>query len=365
MSITSTITVPVQLNFERNKQIGTLTIDPAALPKDPSFIFSLGVECLKPYPKDCSGPPKSQYIGPYNLVSVGLVSQQNYVRYLEQVGVLPVSNWQHLPDRISQISDQVQVQIGHRVDSVRHGFDLVSDLKAVITGSLARYVPLTLVLSLKAHTELMGFTDYTDMLETAASHQNALDGSTDIFMGMSVIVDRRQNQPSFISVAAVDHVISVSAVDHIIRGAYPVVTSYATVVCDSESVEVAQQDSPTPTVATVQHGLDSVAQGERLSAPTDFVRPVRPRGSSKEILYVDDAPGSCIEVSLESVQARAQLNAFPLDELDDLAEALLAGYDPTVEISSTDSSPNRVESTTAEAARFIRAYVAHQRSATL
>lgn len=86
------ITVPVMLNFSTNEVIGHLTISADKLPASPDFVLALGYKAdLKRIGLQPGDIPRSQYDGPYELVSVALVRDADYAAYLDQVGVTGVA----------------------------------------------------------------------------------------------------------------------------------------------------------------------------------------------------------------------------------------------------------------------------------
>lgn len=83
------ITVPVLENFLNDKVVGELKIRTDALPLIPGFVFSIGFRCLEK-PESAPGDvPRTAYKGPYELMCVSLVADENYIGYLRQVGKLP------------------------------------------------------------------------------------------------------------------------------------------------------------------------------------------------------------------------------------------------------------------------------------
>ena len=85
-------TVPILENFLNDKVIGELKIRTDALPVIPGFVFSIGFECLEK-PESAPGEvPRTAYKGPYELMCVSLVADENYIGYLRQVGKLPADN---------------------------------------------------------------------------------------------------------------------------------------------------------------------------------------------------------------------------------------------------------------------------------
>jgi len=83
------ITVPVLESFLNDKVIGELKIRADALPMIPGFVFSIGFKCLEK-PESAPGEvPRTAYKGPYELMCVSLVADENYIGYLRQVGKLP------------------------------------------------------------------------------------------------------------------------------------------------------------------------------------------------------------------------------------------------------------------------------------
>lgn len=74
------ITVPVLRNFDNNDQIGVLTIDETKLPEnDANFVFSIGymIGGDEVVPRS-----KTAYYGKYKLVCVSLMSDQEYLKFL-------------------------------------------------------------------------------------------------------------------------------------------------------------------------------------------------------------------------------------------------------------------------------------------
>jgi hypothetical protein len=62
-------TIPVLLNFDSTKQIGTMTIDETLLPATPDFVFTIGY-----MPSGASG---------YELIAVSVHNDKDYAKYLE------------------------------------------------------------------------------------------------------------------------------------------------------------------------------------------------------------------------------------------------------------------------------------------
>lgn len=87
---TDFVEVPVTLGFDSAKPIGVLTIRRDSLPPTADFVFALGFMAKSRGAIDLpqlDGP----YLGPYELVQVGLVPDVGYIEYLRKIGKLPPS----------------------------------------------------------------------------------------------------------------------------------------------------------------------------------------------------------------------------------------------------------------------------------
>lgn len=84
----SFVEVPVLTGFKSNNIIGVLKIRQDALPPTPEFVVSIGYRTLESH--DCcsnnDGIPYKPYVGKYILMSVSLVSDDDYIGYLKQIG---------------------------------------------------------------------------------------------------------------------------------------------------------------------------------------------------------------------------------------------------------------------------------------
>lgn len=85
----TSITVPIWgPTFDAKRVLGSLTIEKSALPADPRFVFSIGFKTMGECETRVCDVPKSQYKGPYELTCVSLISDENYLGYLRQVGMV-------------------------------------------------------------------------------------------------------------------------------------------------------------------------------------------------------------------------------------------------------------------------------------
>lgn len=73
------IKIPVMLNFEYTRQIGTLEVDETQLPPIPKFCFSIGYSLL------------DSDTGKYELVCVSPVMDELYKKYLDNY--VPIGNF--------------------------------------------------------------------------------------------------------------------------------------------------------------------------------------------------------------------------------------------------------------------------------
>jgi len=76
--MTDFIEVPVCVNFEQDKQIGTLRLRKDALPDQPNWVLSIGYKVL--------GRTEDMAVSSYELVHVSIVNDSDYVAYLKQQG---------------------------------------------------------------------------------------------------------------------------------------------------------------------------------------------------------------------------------------------------------------------------------------
>lgn len=96
------VTVPVLANFAHTKPIGDLRILKRALPPQPGFVFSLGIKCLEEPDTQKGEIPTKAYTGPYELMCVSPVQNENYISYLRQVGLLPPAETGHAIDHVRE-----------------------------------------------------------------------------------------------------------------------------------------------------------------------------------------------------------------------------------------------------------------------
>lgn len=79
------IKVPVTIGFDTWQIIGYMEIDETKLPPSCGYVFSLGIRTLDNV--DAPGSiPTGPYLGKYELIEVGLVTDENYIQYLKQIG---------------------------------------------------------------------------------------------------------------------------------------------------------------------------------------------------------------------------------------------------------------------------------------
>ena len=103
---TEFVTVPIVRNFDHNDTVGSLTVAKAALPDEPTFVFSLG---FLNSPPEC----KSEK---YKLVCVSIMRDTAYVEFLHAFG-LPVntcnvvSSKHSFRDWLGQQPDYIKVLI--------------------------------------------------------------------------------------------------------------------------------------------------------------------------------------------------------------------------------------------------------------
>lgn len=81
--------VPILENFQHERVIGELRIRTDALPLVPAYVFSLGFKILGPSEAKPGDTPRQPYVGPYELMSVSPVPDDNYIALLRQTGKLP------------------------------------------------------------------------------------------------------------------------------------------------------------------------------------------------------------------------------------------------------------------------------------
>lgn len=80
------ITVPVLLNFDKYKEIGSMTINAGELPPSPNFVFALGYAVLE-WAGQPGEAPVEPAAGKYKLCAVAVVSDDSYLKYLQQIEV--------------------------------------------------------------------------------------------------------------------------------------------------------------------------------------------------------------------------------------------------------------------------------------
>jgi hypothetical protein len=80
------IEIPVTMGFDSDKVIGKLMVDETMLPAEPDFVFSLAVTSAMSFGLDDKGVKTN---GPFKLVEVSLISDDNYIGYLRQSGKIP------------------------------------------------------------------------------------------------------------------------------------------------------------------------------------------------------------------------------------------------------------------------------------
>lgn len=81
------VEVPVLLDFDVTKPIGSIRVMKEHLPPTPGFVFALGYLADGPWKR--GDIPTTEYVGPYELREVSIVQDGNYIEYLRQVGKLP------------------------------------------------------------------------------------------------------------------------------------------------------------------------------------------------------------------------------------------------------------------------------------
>lgn len=81
------IDVAVLRAFDQAQPIGQMRVLKSALPPDSGFVFSLGFEAQ--FDGEPGTVPSSRYAGPYKLFAVAPVTDENYIGYLRQIGLLP------------------------------------------------------------------------------------------------------------------------------------------------------------------------------------------------------------------------------------------------------------------------------------
>jgi len=124
--MTDFITVPIQIGFDSHQEVGELRIRRSALPKTPDFVFSPGVLCLDAQRSAGRGPPKTQYLGAYELVCVGIVTNANYTRYLQQIGLVPER--EALPNQVGNPLAEFSIEdLDGVADALVAGYDRAAD----------------------------------------------------------------------------------------------------------------------------------------------------------------------------------------------------------------------------------------------
>ena len=67
--------IPICIEFDHNRQIGTASINKSALPSNPDWVLSLGYKELK---------IENDYVTEYELVQFGLINERQLPGYLNQ-----------------------------------------------------------------------------------------------------------------------------------------------------------------------------------------------------------------------------------------------------------------------------------------
>lgn len=81
------LAVPVKNKFGGGTTIGWLYLDERYIPSTPNFVFSLGFKALNIAEESRYKVPASAYVDEYDLLEVAIVSDNDYLEYLKQVGV--------------------------------------------------------------------------------------------------------------------------------------------------------------------------------------------------------------------------------------------------------------------------------------
>lgn len=139
------LSVPVWKNFETGSVIGVLTLAHDALPPTGNFVFSPAIFIENPCEQYKAGEvPRSQYDGPYKLQGVGLISDDNYLGYLRQIGKIGIGDrdpHDYLPGAdpsIKQLKDfyNVETAVGLVAQMESHIERLQGKLKEVRPNSV-------------------------------------------------------------------------------------------------------------------------------------------------------------------------------------------------------------------------------------
>jgi hypothetical protein len=73
------IKVPVLLDFDSNKVIGSIEVEEKLLPRIPNFVFSLGYRVNKV-------DDFTNIVTDYDLICISVIDDEGYVKYLKNEG---------------------------------------------------------------------------------------------------------------------------------------------------------------------------------------------------------------------------------------------------------------------------------------
>lgn len=79
------IQVPIKTKFNDGEIVGWATIDETKLPATANWLLSLGIDVLEMQDIKPGTVPTTLYVGKYELKELAIVSDGEYLKYLEQV----------------------------------------------------------------------------------------------------------------------------------------------------------------------------------------------------------------------------------------------------------------------------------------